>query len=156
MEKLRVGIVGCGGRGTGHALGYSLAENVELVACADTYRPAVERVAARFGIDAVYSDYRGMLEHERLDIVSVCLWPDLHAEAVMACLEATPTPRLINAEKPMAPSFGASRRMHEACEKAGVMLTFSHQRRFGPAFTTARDLLKSGAVGELRHIEAYC
>ncbi len=156
MEKLRAGVIGCGGRGTAHALGYSLAAGVELAACADTHRPAAARVAERFGIPRTYADYREMLARERLDVVSIALWPALHSDAVMACLDAPTPPRLINAEKPMAPTFGESRRMHEACERAGVMLTFSHQRRFGPAFVLARNLLKNGAVGRLRHLEAYC
>jgi predicted dehydrogenase len=156
MGKLRVGIMGCGGRGQSHALGYRQSDQVVLAACADTHRPAAERMAQNYGVQAIYTDYREMLARERLDIVSMCLWPALHCEAVLACLEAPVLPRLINAEKPMAPIYGEAVRMHEACLAAGVPLTFSHQRRFGPHFAKARDLLAEGAIGTLQRLEMDC
>jgi len=155
-EPLRVGIIGCGGRGRAHALGYAQSDRVRIAACADKYLPAAERLAAQWDVPAVYDDYRKMLAEEKLDIVSMALWPDLHYDAVMACVHAPHPPRLINAEKPMAPTYGEARRMHEACEQAGIMLTFSHQRRFGPLFATARRLIREGAVGDLVRLEGYC
>lgn len=156
MKTLTVGIIGCGGRGTAHALGYSLSEEVRVVACADVHEPAARRLAETFDVEQVYTDYHDMLRREKLDIVSMCLWPDLHAEAVLACLEAPYRPRLINAEKPMAPVYGDCLRMHEAAAAAGVMLTFSHQRRFGPHFRRARDLIRDGAIGTLQRLEMDC
>lgn len=156
MTKLRAGIIGCGSRGNGHALGYSLADDVELVACADIHRPAAERMAKRFGFSGIYSDYREMLAAEKLDIASMCLWPELHEDGVLACVEAEHAPRLINAEKPMAPTYGECVRMHTACEKAGIMLTFSHQRRFSRTFALAKELIDEGAIGTLQRMEMNC
>ncbi len=156
MGSLRVGVIGCGGRGASHALGYSQSPQARLVAVADSHRPAAERVAAQHGVKGIYTDYREMLAKERLDVVSMCLWPALHSEAVLACLEAPVPPRLINAEKPMAPTYGEAVRMHEACQAAGVALTFSHQRRFGPHYAKARDLIREGAIGTLQRLEMDC
>jgi len=156
MAKLRVGVIGCGGRGRAHAVGYRQSDRVEMVACADPFEEARSRLAQDFSIPRTYADYNEMLASEELDVVSIGLWIALHHDAVMACVNAASRPRLINAEKPMAPTFGEARRMHEACEAAGVMLTFSHQRRFGPMFTRARDLLKQGAIGDLIRMECFC
>src|SRR5262249_10671860 len=49
-----------------------------------------------------------------------------------------------------------ARRMVEACEKARTQLTFNHQRRFLAPFRAARELLRQGAIGELRRLEAAC
>ena len=156
MAKLRAGIIGCGGRGSNHALGYSQCDRVVLAACADIHAPAAARLAQDFGVPATYSDYREMLSRERLDVVSMCLWPGLHTEAVLACLEAPHVPRLINAEKPMSPTFGEAVRMHEACTAAGIALTFSHQRRFGRTFRLGRDLIDEGEIGTLQRMEMNC
>jgi predicted dehydrogenase len=137
-------------------LGYHQSDQVVLAACADTHRPAAERMARDYGVERIYTDYREMLARERLDIVSMCLWPELHCEAVLACLQAPVLPRLINAEKPMAPTYGEAVRMHEACLAAGVPLTFSHQRRFGPHFAKARELIAAGAIGTLQRLEMDC
>jgi predicted dehydrogenase len=73
---------------------------------------------------------------------------------VIACAEAGV--KAVHCEKPMAPTFGEARRMVEVCERNGVQLTFNHQRRFGPPYRKARELLKSGAIGELVRLEATC
>jgi predicted dehydrogenase len=44
--------------------------------------------------------------------------------------------------------------MVEACERAGVQLTFNHQRRFGVPFRMAKTLLHEGAIGDLIRLEA--
>jgi predicted dehydrogenase len=64
--------------------------------------------------------------------------------------------KAIHCEKPMSPTFGDARAMHQAAEKAGVMMTFCHQRRFAPSFVKARELLRQGAVGELVRMEGFC
>lgn len=156
MEKVRVGVIGCGGRGHAHGLGYSQSPRAELVACADCHLPAAEGMAERFGFARAYADYREMLEKERLDVVSMCLWPGLHCPVVLDCVQASTPPRLINAEKPMAPTFGEAVRMHEACTAAGIALTFSHQRRFGRSFRLGRDLIEEGEIGDLQRMEMNC
>ncbi len=156
MKTLKVGLMGCGGRGREHALGYAQSDKVKIVACADPVEALRRRMAKEFGIRRTYASYGEMLAKEKLDVVSMCLWTGLHLDAILACVNAPHPPRLINAEKPMAATFGEARRMHEACEKAGIVLTFSHQRRFGPIFARARKLLKDGAIGDLVRMEGYC
>jgi len=156
MKTLKVGLMGCGGRGREHALGYAQSDKVKIVACADPVEAMRKRMAKEFGIRRTYASYEEMLAKEKLDVVSMCLWTGLHLDAILACVNAPHPPRLINAEKPMAATFGEARRMHEACEKAGIMLTFSHQRRFGPSFARARKLLKDGVIGDLVRMEGYC
>ncbi|MDP6042180.1 MAG: DUF1080 domain-containing protein, partial [Candidatus Latescibacteria bacterium] len=154
MAKLRAGLIGCGGRGRQHASGYQVSEDVELVACVDKNLETAEARAEEFGIRNVYDDYHEMLVQEKPDVVSICLWTGLHLDAVLACVDAGV--KLINSEKPMAPTWGDAQQMHKACESAGVLMTFSHQTRYGPAFEKVRDLVKEGAIGDLIRIEGYC
>ena len=46
--------------------------------------------------------------------------------------------------------------MLQACEANGAQLTFNHQRRFGPPYRKAKELLKNGAIGDLVRLEATC
>ncbi len=154
MSKLRVALIGCGGRGRQHAMGYAASDKAEMIACADPAPEAREALAKDFHIPRTYADYRDMLDQEKPDVVSMCLWTGLHLDAILASVEAGA--KLINAEKPMAETWGDAKRMHEAAEKAGVVMTFSHQRRFGPQFVKTRQLVKQGAIGQLRRLEGYC
>ena len=151
---LRAGIIGCGGRGRHHADGYAADERAVIVACADPADEARANFAERHAGVAEYADHREMLAAEALDLVSVCTWPHLHRPMIEAAAAAGV--RAIHAEKPMAPTWGDARALHAACAERDVLLTFCHQRRFGDSFGTARQLLRDGAIGSLRRVEATC
>ena len=161
----RVGIIGCGrplrtegatgfGMAHRHAMGYAASPHTQLVALADISRENAEAFQEEHGGDAIYEDYRQMLAGANLDIISVCVWPHLHAEMVLAAAAARV--QAIHCEKPIAPTFGEARRMLESCKRNGVQLTFNHQRRFAPPFSVARRLLREGAIGDLQRIEGRC
>ena len=137
-----------------HARGYGASDDAHLVALADTNLENARAFQAEHGGQHLYDDYRTMLAKERLDIVSVCTWPHLHAEMVIAAAEAGV--KAVYCEKPMAPTWGECVRMLEACEEHAVQLGFNHQRRFGSPYRTARELARSGAIGELTRLEGTC
>jgi UDP-N-acetylglucosamine 3-dehydrogenase len=163
MDPFRVGIIGCGqtrasGRATGagishrHAEGYNATPDAEIVALADIVIENAEAFQALHGGDRLYTDYQEMLAEENLDIVSVCTWPHLHASMVIAACKAGV--KAVHCEKPMAPTYGEAVAMVRTAEECGVQLTFNHQRRFGAPFRKAKELLKSGAIGDLVRLEA--
>lgn len=165
MTTYRAGIIGTGRpwRSTGasgfgmahaHARGYASSPDATIVAVSDINLDNAHAFQEEYDVAQVYADYTEMLAREHLDIVSVCTWPHLHAPMVIAAAEAGV--KAIHCEKPMAPTYGEARRMVEVCREHGVQLTFNHQRRFGTPFRTARDLLRSGAIGELQRLEAIC
>ncbi|MGQ9525248.1 MAG: Gfo/Idh/MocA family protein [Armatimonadota bacterium] len=164
-EKFRVGFIGCGrpwrtegstgfGMAYAHAGGYKKLTDCELVACADISETNAKAFAEANGVPAVYTDYNEMLAKERLDIVSICTWPHLHAQMVIDAARAGV--KAIHCEKPMAPTYGESHRMARFCEERGVQLSFNHQRRFLEPFQRARQMLKEGVIGELKRIEGAC
>lgn len=165
MEKLRVGFIGTGrkperagpqgyGMAHQHAAAYkSLPDACEIVACADIARENGEAFAEMWGVpkDGVYTDVGEMLRKVPLDVVSVCVWPHLHAPLVIqaACAGV----KAIHSEKPMGDTWGNCRLMAQECERRGVKLTFNHQRRFGRPFRGAKQLLDEGVVGKLLRVE---
>jgi UDP-N-acetylglucosamine 3-dehydrogenase len=178
--RYRVAVIGCGrpegiegatgfGMAHLHVHGYQETGRCELVAVADIRRENAEAFAARWGKcarpgggsagrhdrrpppPATYLDYRAMLAEVRPEIVSVCTWPHLHAEMVIASAEAGA--KAVHCEKPMAPTWSEARRMVVACEQAGTQLTINHQNRFREPYRVARDLARDGTIGELRRVE---
>jgi UDP-N-acetylglucosamine 3-dehydrogenase len=165
MSKYRVGIIGCGrpwksdgasgfGMSHFHAKGYTDSPHAEIVALADLVRENAEAFRERHGGDAIYEDYKEMLANESLDMVSICTWPHLHAGMVIAAAKAGV--KAIHCEKPMAPTWAEAKEMARVCDEHGVQLTFNHQRRFGPEFRQAREILRSGAIGDLVRLEGQC
>lgn len=156
MAVFRVGIIGCGGRGKSHARGYAASKDAKIVACADPDRENAAALAKENKIpkSRIYADYKKMLEKEKLDIVSICTWTGLHTQMVIDGAEVGV--KAIHAEKPMAPTWGESRKLYKACVDNNVMITFCHQRRFGAVFVKAKELANDGTIGELHRVEGYC
>lgn len=161
--RYKVALIGCGrpwraegatgfGMAHRHMAGYAATVRCELVAVYDrTPARGAEFVAVHNPRAKVYDDYARMMETERPDLVSVCLWPMQHAEVV--CRVAEFRPKLILCEKPMEIHWDAALRMHEVCRAHGVLLGINHQRRFSLPLLRAKALLEAGEIGALRRME---
>ncbi len=159
----KVAIIGCGkprnseeatgfGMSHQHMFGYAKTGKCELVAVADIVRENGEAFVAIHNPEAkVYEDYVEMMEEETPDIVSVSLWPHLHAQVV--CRLAELKPKIIFCEKPMDLHWDASLKMHKACKDNGVTLIINHQRRFNLPLLKAKEMLDGGEIGKLLRVE---
>jgi predicted dehydrogenase len=157
--KTQIGIIGCGrpgkGQARGHVRGY-LEAGCDVVALCDIVEESADSLRDEFGLTArIYTDSAVMVAQERLDCISVCLWPHLHAPVTIAAAQSGNV-RAIHCEKPIAPTWSEAEKMVEVCAARGVQLTFNHQRRFNAPFQTAKEMLESGEIGELQSMEAYC
>jgi predicted dehydrogenase len=137
-----------------HVQAYQAHPECEVVACADIHEGRLKLFGSEYGISGQYSTAEEMLAKEKLDIVSICLWPHLHAEYTLKAAEAGV--KAIHCEKPMATTWGDARRMAAVCREKGVQLSFNHMRRFLEPFQKARELLRAGTIGELLTMEASC
>ncbi len=160
----KVGIIGCGrprsesgatgfGMAHLHAAGYEASPDAEIVAVADISQTNLEAFRKEHNVPRGYLSAEEMFAHEDLDIVSICLWPHLHAPVTLMAAEAGV--KAIHCEKPMATTYGDARKMVEVCAANDVVLTFNHMRRFGAPFRKAKELLDAGAIGDLERLEAF-
>lgn len=151
MPNRRAAIIGCGSIATAHAYGFIASGVIELVGLADIRRESVDELADRSGVpqEGRFTDYREMLDALRPDIVVVCLWHGLHADAVFAA--ASRGAGVILCEKPMAANLGEAELMMVAARRGGAKLAVAHQRRFYPGWSEARRLLAAGAIGRPTH-----
>ena len=78
MDKIKVGVIGCGGifRGA-HAPYYDISERAQIVAVADVNEDAAKAQGERFGAD-VYTDWKVVLGRKDIDAVDVCTHPAPH------------------------------------------------------------------------------
>jgi UDP-N-acetylglucosamine 3-dehydrogenase len=136
-----------------HAAGYEASPDAEIVAAADINPVVLKAFCDEHHVPRSYLSADEMLEEENLDLVSVTVWPHLHAEMTIKAARAGV--KGIHCEKPMAITYGEAKQMVEICEAHGVTLSFNHMRRFGAPFRKAKALLKEGAIGELERLEAY-
>ncbi len=151
-KRIRVGLIGAGGIARGyHIPSYRRCEDVEIVAACDISESALEILRTQFGVERLYTDYAEMLAQEELDLVSICTSNDMHYPAAMAAMEHGVD---VYCEKPLALTVSEAQRMVETAEKKGIKtgVNFSHRRT--PAAMLAKEILDSGALGEIYYTSA--
>jgi myo-inositol 2-dehydrogenase/D-chiro-inositol 1-dehydrogenase len=143
--RLKVGLIGAGRIGRVHAenLVYRIPE-ADLVAVADIFVEASERLAAELGVTA-YQDHRRILEDERVDAVLICSSTNTHAQFIE---DAAGAGKQIFCEKPIALDLGKIDRALAAVEQAGVKLQIGFNRRFDPSFRRVHEIVAAGEIGE--------
>jgi predicted dehydrogenase len=153
-RRYRAAIIACGRISGAHGRGYQ-TNNVDIIACADIDKNALNSFGEKFGIPQKkrYLDYNEMMDSERPDIVSICSHHHLHA--LMTIDAAGYNPLAIFCEKPIALSLEEADAMIDACKKADTILIVGHQRRFAPQYVAAYKALKDGVIGKLLSIEAH-
>ena len=154
--RLKAAIVGCGSIGSlfdegrrdldpwTHAGAYAQHPQTRLVAGCDLDAKRRESFSKTWGVPT-YLDYSEMFLRERPDLVSVCTWPDSHAEVTIAAVEAGV--RAVFCEKPLANSISNGRNLVQVCEAHNVALAVNHLRRWDEAHRKVRDFLKDGGLG---------
>ncbi|MGQ9463174.1 MAG: Gfo/Idh/MocA family protein [Candidatus Fervidibacter sp.] len=137
---------------TTHVSAYLANPQTQIVAVCARTKESIERFYQRTGLRDVrgYTDFREMFANEKLDIVSVCTHTDMKSQIVIAAAEAGV--KGIICEKAMATSLEEADEMIATCEKSGAKLIVNHPRRYHPTYWRAKDLLESGAIGDLIRI----
>jgi predicted dehydrogenase len=163
---LRAGIVGCSGiaiakpertaapRRTplphSHAAAYHAVPSTGVAAVCDVVPESTQRYASLWGSVPAYTDYRQMLERERLDLLSIVTPDHLHADIfVDACAAGV---KGIFCEKPIATTLADADRMIAAAAKHGVKVVVNHTRRFDPFYRQAKWLIDEGTIGKLSRV----
>ena len=153
----RAGVIGHTGQGNyGHGLDTVFLDlpGVTVEALADPDAAGRERAQARAGAARSYADYREMLAHEALDVVSVAPSHLFEHEAmVIAAAEAGV--KAIYCEKPIARSMDEADRMLAACDARGIKVAVAHQNRATPAPNLIRTLIGEGKIGRLRAMRGW-
>ncbi len=154
MDKIRVGIIGCGGIANGkHLPSLSKLPDVELSAFCDILPERAQAAADAYGTsDAkVFTDYRQLLELQDITVVHV-LTPNVsHAEISIAAMEAG---KHVMCEKPMAKTAAQARAMLEAHKRTGKLLSIGYNGRSDAANMAARELVEQGALGDIYYTRA--
>lgn len=151
-SELRVCLIGCGRAGMIHARNYkNKIENARMVAVVDTIDTAAKAAAEELGIEKYYTDYKDILNDSEIDAVVVVAPTNLHKPIVLDCAAAG---KHIFCEKPMAMTVEECDEMIAACDKHHVKLQIGFMRRFDASFREAKQLLASGAIGDLVQIHS--
>ena len=155
MEKVRVGLISCGGMGTGLAKACNELDNAEIVAIADIRQEALDKcgkelteAAAKAGKTikpTPYLNYEEMMAKEKLQAAIVASPGFLHHDMVLKVAAAK---LHCFSEKPMAITVRDCNEMIAACKKNKVKLMIGQVCRYHGIHSRVRDLVASGEFGK--------
>jgi len=145
LDKLRVGVIGCGGIARVHTARLAGMDEVRLVAFADVVKEKAAAFSREYGGN-IYTDWHEMLDRESLDIVYICIPPFAHTDEVMVAAEKGIH---IFIEKPIALDVKLAREMVRAVDRYGVKSQVGYVMRFKYSLERAKKMIEGGEVGRI-------
>lgn len=154
MEKLKIGIVGCGGIANNkHLPAITQNGKYEVVAFCDIDREKAEAAKKKFGTEdaRVYTDYNELVK-EDLTAVYVLTPNKSHADISIAAMKAG---KHVMCEKPMAKTYADAKRMLDTAKETGKLLTIGYQNRFRQDSTYLKRACDNGDLGDIYYSRAH-
>ena len=152
MNRLKIGIIGCGAHGRGHLQSYAEIAEAEIIAIVDLDPDKARQTAVEFGIPYHYTDYRKTLECHALDIVSLALPPAANRDAAVAAFEAGAN---VLVSKPLAMNLAEAEEMVAAARRCGKLMSMGLQNRSDPEVRGLRQFLADGKLGNVYHTRLW-
>jgi len=171
-EKIRVGFIGVGNRGTQLLTRFMQQDDVEVAALCDVYEPylmrdysmveqrlkdalggRIPKMTENLGDNvARYKDFRRLLDRKDIDAVVIATPDHWHAvQAIMACQAG----KDIYVEKPLSVTIHEGRKMVEAAEKYNRVVQVGLHRRSSKAYAQIAEHVKGGSIGKVTVARAY-
>ena len=153
-DRVRFGIIGVGMQGQGLMRGSLQLDGVECAAACDVYdgRHTLAREIANRTDLPVTRRYQELLANKEIDAIIAAVPDHWHRKIVE---DAVAAGKDVYCEKPMSHSAADGVAMVDAVKKSGRILQVGSQRVSSPLFARAREMVKSGMVGDLTLVEGW-
>lgn len=145
LQRIHVGIIGCGRIADLHAPGYLDHEQAEITAVCDRDEHLLEQRQREWRAKKAYTDYTRLLADPDVNAVEILLPHHLHREVALAALAAG---KHVSLQKPPTITLGDLEEVHEAALRAERRLRVFENFMHYPPHVKARELVQGGAIGE--------
>lgn len=154
-DVIRGAVIGYGAAfnmGKHHATNMKNTEGIDCVAICDVDKTRTEAAKVDFPGVKTYNSVKELLEKEDFDLATVVLPHNFHAPVAIECLKAG---RNVIVEKPMCITIAEATEMINTSKENDLMVSVYHNRRWDADFWTLRELINSGVIGKVFHVEMW-
>ncbi len=144
-KKLRIGFAGAGAISQFHLAGWSEVPDAQVVAICDPDEAKARGKAQTFNIPTVYTDFRSMIEREKLDAVDIATPVDTHAPLSRLAADAG---LHVCCQKPLTPTVREAEELISYIDDR-VRFMVHENYRFRPHYVAMREWLQQGRVGDI-------
>ncbi|MCH1489015.1 MAG: Gfo/Idh/MocA family oxidoreductase [Ilumatobacteraceae bacterium] len=153
-KVLGIGVVGFGWMGMAHSRSAARIAslfpqrefNTRLVICGDNVSERRQQAVDGFGFASASADWESVVNHPDVDVVYVTAPNMMHEEVATAAAKAG---KAVFCEKPVGGTPDQTVRIEAAARAAGVITGVGYNYRWAPLVRHARNLIESGALGEI-------
>ncbi len=149
-NDFKIGLVGCGGQGTGDAR--DAQRFGKVVAVCDVDEKHLASAVKTFAGATPYKDFRKLVEQKDLDVVICGTVDHWHAMVSLAAMKAG---KDVYCEKPLTLCIDEGKKLVKTQKATGRLLQTGTQQRSDIRFRLAVDLVRNGRVGKLKTINVW-
>jgi len=161
----KTAVIGCGRIGSlfdlddkrkiisSHCGAYNAHKSTKLVSVCDIDINKAASCSDQWKVGNYYSDFKKMLDNEKIDILSICTHPYSHHEIIDFAVKYDL--KAIFCEKPISHSIASANQIVKLCKENDVYLAINHFRRWDKFFVSFRDKLLNNEFGTIQHINFY-
>ncbi len=151
-ERIRIGIIGLGDRGSAIIKVLNELPIFKVIACCDILDFRLKKGKEKIdGTPIGYSDYQEMLKNTELEAVIISTPLNEHYRMAMDALDANVH---IMCEKALAHNIEQSKEIKLKAEKNSKLFQISYQYQLNPTFKAIKDIIQNGHCGKITRIEA--
>ncbi len=152
-DRIRIGVIGTGGRARGLMTHLAKLPGNELVALCDVYEPRLLQAAEIAGPTAArVSDYRRILDDREIDAVVIGA-PD-HWHKTMT-LDAVAAGKDVYVEKPVSHTIAEGAEMVRVVEASKQIVQTGTQQRSWDHWVLGKQIIDSGRLGQITFVQTY-
>ena len=149
--EIRWGILGCGKIANKFASDIKLVKHSRVSAIASRDAIKLESFSKLCKPQHVFNNYEELVKCADVDAIYVATPHGMHYEHVMLCLEGR---KAVLCEKAFALNLAQAREMVEFARRQKVFLMEAFWTKFLPQYEKVMDIIRSGAIGEVRFIQS--
>jgi predicted dehydrogenase len=152
-DRIRIGVIGCGGQGTGHVhslVKRSADDNISVVAVSDVYQRRVTRAKGVCQGDG-YLDYRKLLERKDIDAVLIATPDHWHGKISIDAMESG---KHVYCEKPLTHTVEQGLQVRNAVKRYNKVFQVGPNGTASDTFWKAREAIAKGRIGKATWAQA--
>jgi predicted dehydrogenase len=149
-RRVRVGVIGCGYWGPKIIRNLTELSDAELALVCDLSEVRLASVAQRWPEVAMTTDYRDVLRDPTIDAVVIATPIQTHFRLALAAMLQG---KHVLVEKPLTASVEEAEKLVDIAAMTGQVLMVGHTYQYNPAVLKLRELVHSGALGQIYYID---
>ncbi len=145
--RVKVGIIGSQFEADIHAASFRIMpDEAEVAAVASPTPGNAEKLAKKYDVPRVFTDYKQMLAEDDIEMVTIAAPNHLHAQMTIDIANAG---KHVVCEKPLCMTLEEADLMIETCKQKGVLLMYAEELFFTPKYVKAKEMAEQGAFGKV-------